>query len=141
MTNDKKVKKASRASTTRVKEEKPKVWTPPSSLDAPPAPDGYRHRWIRAESMGQDDSKNISGKMRSGWEFVRSDEYPSENYELNHEIVIRETMSDFRKLPNPTQWTKPKKYWIESHQISDNMVAYVEIEIVSYITQYVSSDI
>ena len=80
MTNEKTVKKTSRASTTRVKEEKPKVWTPPSSLDAPPAPDGYRHRWIRAESMGQDDSKNISGKMRSGWEFVRSDEYPSENY-------------------------------------------------------------
>ena len=80
MTNEKTVKKTSRASTTRVKEETPKVWTPPSSLDAPPAPDGFRHRWIRAESMGQDDSKNISGKMRSGWEFVRSDEYPSENY-------------------------------------------------------------
>ena len=81
MTNVKKaVKKASRASTTRVKEEKPKVWTPPSSLDAPPAPDGYRHRWIRAESMGQDDSKNMSGKIRSGWDLVRADEYPGEDY-------------------------------------------------------------
>ena len=72
--------KTSRASQTRAKQEKPKVWTPPSALDAPPAPDGYRHRWIRAESMGQDDSKNISGKTRSGWEFVRADEYPSEGY-------------------------------------------------------------
>ena len=81
MTNVKKaVKTASRASTTRVKDEKPKVWTPPSSLDAPPAPDGYRHRWIRAESLGQDDSKNVSGKMRSGWEFVRADEYPDTDY-------------------------------------------------------------
>ncbi len=80
MTNDKKVKKSSRASTTRAKTEKPKVWTPPSSLDAPPAPDGYRHRWIRAESMGQDDTKNISGKMRSGWELVRADEYPNSDY-------------------------------------------------------------
>ena len=81
MTNDKKVvKKASRVSTTRAKTEKPKVWTPPSSLDAPPAPDGYRHRWIRAESLGQDDSKNVSGKMRSGWEFVRADEYPDTDY-------------------------------------------------------------
>ena len=81
MTNEKKaVKKSSRASTTRVKDEKPKVWTPPSSLDAPPAPDGYRHRWIRAESLGQDDSKNVSGKMRSGWEFVRADEYPGTDY-------------------------------------------------------------
>ena len=68
--------KTSRASQTRAKTEKPKVWTPPSALDAPPAPDGYRHRWIRTESMGNDDSKNITGKTRSGWEFVRADEYP-----------------------------------------------------------------
>ena len=81
MTNEKKVvKKSSRASTTRAKTEKPKVWTPPSSLDAPPAPDGFRHRWIRAESMGQEDTKNMSGKIRSGWELVRSDEYPGEDY-------------------------------------------------------------
>ena len=72
--------KTTRASQTRAKTEKPKVWTPPSSLDAPPAPDGYRHRWIPAESMGQDDSKNITGKLRSGWEFVRADEYPNEDY-------------------------------------------------------------
>ena len=72
--------KTSRASQTRVKAERPKVWTPPSSLDAPPAPDGYRHRWIRAESMGQEDSKNMSGKIRSGWELVRADEYPDSDY-------------------------------------------------------------
>ena len=51
--------KTSRASQTRAKTAKKVVWTPPSSLDAPPAPDGFRHRWIRAESMGFDDSKNI----------------------------------------------------------------------------------
>ncbi len=81
MTNDKKVvKKASRVSTTRAKKEKPKVWTPPSTLDAPPAPDGYVHRWIRAEVMGYDDSKNIAASLRSGWELVRSDEYPGDEY-------------------------------------------------------------
>jgi hypothetical protein len=77
---EKKTKKTSRVSQTRVKQERPKVWTPPSSLDAPPAPDGYRHRWIRAESMGQDDTKNMSGKIRSGWDLVRSDEYPDYDY-------------------------------------------------------------
>ena len=82
MTKDTETKtvKTSRVSQTRVKAERPKVWTPPSSLDAPPAPDGYRHRWIRAESMGQDDSKNMSGKMRSGWELVRADEYPDSDF-------------------------------------------------------------
>ena len=73
-------KKTSRVSQTRAKEERAKVWTPPSSLDAPPAPDGYRHRWISAESMGQDDTRNMSGKIRSGWDLVRADEYPDTDY-------------------------------------------------------------
>ncbi len=45
-------------------------------LDAPPAPDGFQHRWIRAETRGFDDTKNISAKMREGWELVRKDEFP-----------------------------------------------------------------
>ena len=80
MENETKINKTSRASQTREKDSRPKVWTPPSSLDAPPAPTGYRHRWIRAESMGFDDTKNIMGKMRSGWELVRADEYPEGDF-------------------------------------------------------------
>ena len=72
--------KTSRASQTRAKTVKKTVWTPPSSLDAPPAPDGYHHRWIRAETMGFDDTKNMSGKIRSGYELVRADEYPGSEY-------------------------------------------------------------
>ena len=72
--------KTSRASETRDKTKKPVTWAPPSSLDAPPAPNGYRHRWIRVETLGFDDTKNVSGKMREGWELVRSDEYPESNY-------------------------------------------------------------
>jgi hypothetical protein len=64
----------SRANQTRSKTERPKVWVPPSSLDAPPAPDGFRYRWIRAESLGFDDSKNIQGRLRSGYELVRAEE-------------------------------------------------------------------
>ena len=75
-------KKTSRASQTRSKTERPKVWTPPSSLDAPPAPDGFRHRWIRAESLGFQDSKNISGRLRSGYELVRADEYKDQDYPI-----------------------------------------------------------
>ena len=66
--------KTSRASQTRSKTERPKVWVPPSSLDAPRAPDGFRYRWIRAESMGFDDTKNIQGRLRSGYELVRAEE-------------------------------------------------------------------
>ena len=75
-------KKTSRASQTREKETRKKVWTPPSALDAPPAPTGFRHRWIRAESIGFQDTKNISGRIRSGYELVRSDEYPDSDYPI-----------------------------------------------------------
>ena len=77
--------KTSRASQTREKTAQKKVWTPPSSLDAPPAPDGFHHRWIRAESMGFDDTKNMAGKLRSGYELVRADEYPESNYPVLNE--------------------------------------------------------
>ena len=72
--------KTSRAAVTRSKTERPKEYKPPSSLDAPPAPDGFRHRWIRAESMGFNDTKNIHGRMRSGYELVRADEYDDKSY-------------------------------------------------------------
>jgi hypothetical protein len=78
MTNEK--IKTPRASQTRTAEKRPTTWTPPSSLDAPPAPAGFRHRWIRTEVLGFDDTKNMSGKLRSGWELVRSDEYPDSEY-------------------------------------------------------------
>ena len=72
--------KTPRASQTRTAEKRPTTWTPPSSLDAPPAPAGFRHRWIRTEVLGFDDTKNMSGKIRSGWELVRADEYPDTVY-------------------------------------------------------------
>ena len=72
--------KTSRAAVTRSKTERPKEYKPPSSLDAPPAPDGFRYRWIRAESMGFNDTKNIHGRLRSGYELVRADEYDADSY-------------------------------------------------------------
>ena len=73
-------KRTSRASQTREKTAQKKVWTPPSSLDAPPAPAGFVHRWIRAETLGFHDTKNVAGRIRSGYELVRSDEYPDSDY-------------------------------------------------------------
>ena len=72
--------KTSRASQTRTKAEAKKVWTPPNSLDAPPAPKGFRHQWIRAESMGYEDTKNVAASLREGYELVRADEYPDQDF-------------------------------------------------------------
>jgi len=67
-------KNTSRANSTRTKSERPKVWVPPSSLDAPPAPDGFRYRWIRAEVQGFQDTTNITSRQREGYELVRAEE-------------------------------------------------------------------
>ena len=67
-----KTNRSSRTSTVR--DTRKKQWMPPSSLDAPPAPNGYKHRWIRTETMGQDDTANVSKRRREGWEFVRAEE-------------------------------------------------------------------
>ena len=72
--------KTSRASQTRSKAEAKKIWTPPNSLDAPPAPKGFRHQWIRAETMGYQDTKNVAASLREGYELVRADEYPDQDY-------------------------------------------------------------
>ena len=80
MTKQEEQKQPLRAASIRSKTERPKEYKPPSSLDAPPAPDGFRHRWIRAESMGFNDTKSIHGRLRSGYELVRADEYDSDSY-------------------------------------------------------------
>ena len=70
------INRSSRETASREKQGRRKPWTPPSMLDAPPAPEGFKHRWIRAEVRGFDDTKNISARLREGYELVRQDEYP-----------------------------------------------------------------
>jgi len=72
--SDKIKNRTSRESEVRNKDLRKKPWTPPSSLDAPPAPAGFCHRWIRVETMGFNDTANVSKKLREGWEFVRAEE-------------------------------------------------------------------
>jgi hypothetical protein len=65
-----------RSNSTRANQARREPWKPPSMLDAPPAPEGYRHRWIRAEVMGFDDRKNVAARSREGWELVRGEDHP-----------------------------------------------------------------
>jgi hypothetical protein len=74
--NTEKIDRAPRAVKTRAAKPRRKPWQPPSMLDAPDPPDGFVHRWIRAEVRGFDDRKNVSARIREGWELVRKEEYP-----------------------------------------------------------------
>ena len=70
------IKNLSRKQETREKVTRKRGWVPPSNLDAPEPPEGFHHRWVRAEYRGQQDEKNVIGRLRSGYELVRADEYP-----------------------------------------------------------------
>ena len=79
--------KTSRESNSRIKETRKKDWTPPSSLDAPAAPNGYCHRWIRTQTAGFEDVANVSKKLREGWEFVKAETLLSEIGEHDYPII------------------------------------------------------
>ena len=70
------IKTTSRNLDTREKKARTRGWAPPSNLDAPEPPEGFHHRWIRAEYRGQQDEKNVMGRLRSGYEPVMASEYP-----------------------------------------------------------------
>jgi hypothetical protein len=65
-----------RTADTREKETRRKPWAPPSVLDAPAAPEGYKHRWIRASIRGEEDKGNVFNRLRQGYEPVRAEEHP-----------------------------------------------------------------
>ena len=52
METETKVKKSSRSSETRENNVRKRGWVPPSSLQAPEPPEGWHHRWVRAEMRG-----------------------------------------------------------------------------------------
>ena len=68
--------KTSRKLETREQKTRKKGWVPPSNLDAPEPPEGFHHRWVRFEYRGTADDKNVTARLRSGYEPVRAEEYP-----------------------------------------------------------------
>ena len=66
----------SRSAETRDSQTRSKPWTPPSMLDAPTPPPGYKFRWIREATRGNDDKSNMSKRIREGYEPVRAEDYP-----------------------------------------------------------------
>jgi hypothetical protein len=68
--------KLQRELTSRAMSERPKQWMPPELLPEPDKEAGYAYRWIRVSMLGQADPRNLSTKLREGWEPVRIEEQP-----------------------------------------------------------------
>ena len=61
---------------TRATTERPKQWAPAELLPEPDKQAGYAYRWIRTSTLGQGDPRNLSAKLREGWEPVSIEEQP-----------------------------------------------------------------
>jgi len=61
---------------TRAQLERPKQWAPAETLPEPDKQPGFAYRWIRVSTLNQADPRNLSGKLREGWEPVKISEQP-----------------------------------------------------------------
>lgn len=68
--------KLTRELETREFAERPKQWMPPEVLPEPDKQAGYAYRWIRTSTLNQADPRNLSAKLREGWEPVMLEEQP-----------------------------------------------------------------
>jgi hypothetical protein len=69
-------KRIDREVETRVMSERPSSWQQPELLPEPDKQAGFAYRWIRVATLNNADPRNLSAKLREGWEPVRIEEQP-----------------------------------------------------------------
>jgi hypothetical protein len=68
--------KLSREVQTREKTERTEQWAPAELLPEPIKIPGYKYHWVRISTLGVEDPRNLSSKLREKWEPVPSEEQP-----------------------------------------------------------------
>jgi hypothetical protein len=68
--------KQTRELETRAVSERPQQWANPELLPEPDKQAGYAYRWIRVATLNSPDPRNLSSKLREGWEPCRIEEQP-----------------------------------------------------------------
>lgn len=68
--------KQTRELETRAVMERPQQWANPELLPEPDKQAGYAYRWIRVATLNSPDPRNLSSKLREGWEPCRIEEQP-----------------------------------------------------------------
>ena len=62
---------------SRAVQERPKQWQEASLLPEPDKEPGFAYRWVRVSTLNMNDPRNLSGKLREGWEPVSVEEQPT----------------------------------------------------------------
>lgn len=61
---------------TRQQEMRIEAWKPPELLPEPDVTPGFKYHWVRVATNGNADPRNLSAKLREGWEPVKIEEQP-----------------------------------------------------------------
>jgi hypothetical protein len=102
---------------TRDSQSRKKVWTPPSKLYTPPAPEGYSYRWVRCQLRGDQEDDNVIDRIRQFYEPVKATDLSEKdkgNYGTletgKHAGVIRSGDLILMKVPNEVKEQRAKYY-------------------------------
>ena len=63
---------------TREDISRDETWSPPSMLEAPPAREGMRQRWVSTQILGQDIPHHTMKRFREGWTPRPADTIPKD---------------------------------------------------------------
>jgi hypothetical protein len=105
--------------------ERPKQWAPPELLPEPDKEAGYSYRWIRVSMLNSADPRNLSGKLREGWEPVRVEEQPKFKLLVDPDSRFKDNIEIGGLLlcKTPTEFVEQRaKYYAEQTQAQTDAV-------------------
>lgn len=130
---DKDTNRLTRELETRTTLERPKQWAPAELLPEPDKQAGFTYRWIRTSTLNTADPRNISAKLREGWEPVKISEQPkfqllidpNSRFKDNIEIgglLLCKTPSEFVEQRNEyyQRQTEAQTVAVDNHLMREN---------------------
>jgi hypothetical protein len=101
-------------------EERPKQWMPPELLPEPDKQAGFTYRWIRVSMLNAADPRNISAKLREGYEPVSIEEQPKFKLLANRDGVWKDNIEIggllLTKIPTSMVQQREKYYATQTKQ-------------------------
>jgi len=72
--------------------KRPEAWTPPELLPSFEKKPGWAYRWIRTSMVGQADNRNVSSKLREGWEPVKLEDHPEMRFYVDSNSQFKDSI-------------------------------------------------
>jgi hypothetical protein len=105
-----------REAEARKVEERPKQWVDADMLPEPDKQAGYSYRWVRVSILNSADPRNISGKLREGWEPVPVEEQPQYRFFIDRESRYKDhiEIGGLLLCKMPTEFLKQRAQAIDA---------------------------